>query len=444
MAKTTIHSLAYIVTANTEQFEKGMMATRQELRASKQLMEDSVPAIEKYQRAMANADNLLAKGLIDKRAHADAVARVKQDYSQMGRDATLLATGQEKFASSMRKMAAGAAGIFTVSKAIGMVREQFDNIDATVKDAEKLGIAIDDLMRLRGVADMAGDASAESVDKAIAKLNMNLKHLREGADSAVAMFEQIGLTAADLQGLDLGDAFLKVADGIAMIEGADKQLAATQEILGKGAGDLANMLKMGSDEIERMGKGIPAVNALDAEKIAKAKDSMERIGRAIDALSQTMAVSLAPAIEQIANAAARMFGQQIDTPEPLNLPSDPASIAKRQAESMAQIEQRGFVEFSDNRGKFTREMRGNLDAEKLTNFFMQAQTLDPNFSEFSLTPQQRIALERSALKGNRGGNQEQVQLAILETLRRQVAASEAMLQAQQERPQDATIQGLIQ
>lgn len=313
--------MAYIVTANTADFEKGMIATRQELRASKKLMEESVPAIEKYEKALANVDSMLAKGLIDKKTHTETIGRLKTEYGQMGTSAALLATGSEKFGQAIKGYATAAVGVFSVSKGIGMIKEQFGNIDATVKDAEKLGIAIDDLMRLRGVADMAGDATAESVDKAIAKLNMNLKDLREGADSAVAMFEQIGLTAKDLEGLDLGDAFLKVSDGIAMIEGADKQLAVTQEILGKGAGDLANMLKMGSDEIERMGKGIPAVNALDAEKIAKAKDAMESVERSMDSIAQILAVTMAPAIEKFATAVRFLMGDEsaLGIPEQVGL-----------------------------------------------------------------------------------------------------------------------------
>lgn len=308
MAGTTIHSLAYVVTANTEQFEKGMVATRQELRLSKKLMEESVPAIEKYRMAVANADSMLAKGLIDKRAHTETIGKLKTEYGQMSQSAALLASGSEKFGRAIKGYAAGAIGVFSVSKAIGAIRSEFLNIDATVKDAEKLGIAIEDLMRLRGVADMAGDASAESVDKAIAKLNMNLKDLREGSDSAIAMFEQIGITVESMQGLDLGDAFLKVADGIKNIEGADKQLAITQEILGKGAGDLANMLKMGSDEIERMGAAVPAVNALDADKVAKAKDAMEQIDRHLISIAQNLAVVLAPAIQAVAESINFYFG----------------------------------------------------------------------------------------------------------------------------------------
>lgn len=366
MAGTTIHSLAYVVTANTEQFEKGMVATRQELRLSKKLMEESVPAIEKYRMAVANADSMLAKGLIDKRAHTETIGKLKTEYGQMSQSAALLASGSEKFGKAIKGYAAGAIGVFSVSKAIGAIRSEFLNIDATVKDAEKLGIAIEDLMRLRGVADMAGDASAESVDKAIAKLNMNLKDLREGSDSAIAMFEQIGITVESMQGLDLGDAFLKVADGIKNIEGADKQLAVTQEILGKGAGDLANMLKMGSNEIERMGAAIPAVNALDAEKVAKAKDAMEQIDRHLVSIAQNLAVSLAPAIQAVAESINFYFGN--------NKPYVPKAIDK-------------FVAGPANAPGseyLMREFRGTkvtaADEEGLLNLINLGARIDPNFN----------------------------------------------------------------
>lgn len=309
MAGTTIHSLAYIVTANTADFEKGMIATRSELRASKKLMEESVPAIQKYERAMANADNLLAKGLIDKRAHVEAIGRIKTEYGQIGTSAKLMAEGSEKFGRVIRGWGTAAVGVFSVSKAIGAIKQEFENIDRTLEVSEKLGVAIEDLMRIRGVAEIAGGASADAVDAAFSKLNRNLKELREGSEGALELFAQIGLTAQDLEGMDLGQAMLKVADGIAMIEGADKQLALTQEILGKGAGDLANMMKMGADEIERMGAGIPAVNQIDAEKIAKAKDAMDKIDRLLTSIAQNLAVAVAPAIQAVAESIDFYFGR---------------------------------------------------------------------------------------------------------------------------------------
>lgn len=383
MAGTTIHSLAYILTANTEQFEKGMAATRQELRASKKLMEESVPAIQKYEKAMQNVDNMLAKGLIDKRTHTETVAKLKTEYGQMSTSAKMLADGSEKFGKVIRGWGTAAVGVFSVSKAIGAIKSEFENIDATVKDAEKLGIAIDDLMRLRGVADMAGDASAESVDKSIAKLNMNLKDLREGADSAVAMFEQIGITAKDMEGLDLGDAFLKVADGISLIEGADKQLAITQEILGKGAGDLANMMKMGADEIERMGAGIPAVNAMDAEKVAKAKDAMEKIDRYLTSIAQTLAVQLAPAIQSVAESIDFYFGTKSNKPAAGALFK---SSAGPQNMAGSEYLQRQFVDTPTQ-----------LDDQQFVSFMNIASRINPNFSMAAAGRESEVF---SGLQGN--------------------------------------------
>lgn len=386
MAGTTIHSLAYVVTANTEQFEKGMVATRAELRASKKIMEESVPTIDKYRMAVANADSMLAKGLIDKRAHASVINKLNTDYHAMSGSVDMVAAGTGKISENFKRMAGAAAGMFTVSAVIGKIRHEFENIDATVKDAEKLGIAIEDLMRLRGVANMAGDATAESVDKAIAKLNMNLKDLREGSDSAIALFEQVGLTAADMEGLDLGQSFLKVADAISVIEGADKQLAITQEILGKGAGDLANMLKMGADEIQRMGAGIPAVNAIDAEKIARAKDAMESLDRSMSKLYQTLAVQLAPLIEKMAALITLNFADN----NPASSSGMVGGLAGMPTGGLGSL----VVSGSNNPrlGKTGGRLQGALfnDPEQraaFDQFMKQAQALDPNFSFSNLEPQ---------------------------------------------------------
>ena len=98
--------------------------------------------------------------------------------------------------------------------------------------------------------------------------------------------------------------------------------------------------------------------------------------------------------------------------------------------------------FTDNRGQFTRRVTGNLDFDQLVGFLQQARQLDPNFGEASMSPDQLQRLRRSALPGDPGGNQQQVQLQILEELRRQTAASEEMLRQRQEQ-QSTDIPGLI-
>jgi hypothetical protein len=88
------------------------------------------------------------------------------------------------------------------------------------------------------------------------------------------------------------------------------------------------------------------------------------------------------------------------------------------------------------------QVRGRLNADSLINFFQQARQFDPNFSDYSLRTDQREALNRSALKGNPGGTQEQVQLEILNELKKQVAASQELVRVELDR--QAQRRGLIE
>jgi len=372
MASTTIHNLNYKMSVDSQSFTKGIISSRSDLKSLQAVMGDPKP-FANYEASLKKLDRLHKKGLLTDPQFATAINKVSTEYHGLTRKLTPAAKAMEglqraeaRFSKSIMnygKYAAAGAAVGGLAVGINSVKNSFNNIDATVKDAAKLGIAIDDLMRLRGVAEMAGDVGAESVDSAIEKLNKNIQELHKGTESAIELFERVGITAADLEGKDLGEAFLKVADGIMLIEGADKQLRITQELLGKGAGDMANMMKMGSTEIERMGRGVAAVNALDAEKIAKGKDAMEAIGRSMEQISQHIAVTIAPFLEGLALSMG---------------PSDTLGTKTRDPNKAAGS--RGSLDLLES-------LDSKSQIEMLSNFTRVAKTINPDFDFMKLKEQ---------------------------------------------------------
>ena len=99
-----IASLAYKITADTRGFSAGISATRKELRAAKQVMEQTRTPAEKLQGGLAGLARLYEKGLVDLTSYRRGVATLK---------AELGATTQKvnRFGAAVKKIGGGLRGV---------------------------------------------------------------------------------------------------------------------------------------------------------------------------------------------------------------------------------------------------------------------------------------------------------------------------------------------
>lgn len=94
----SIGSLRYDIIADTEQFQKGIIATRRELTAAKRLFKDTRSPIEELGIELEGMGRLLAKGANDPETFARAVAKIG-DEVEGGREA------QQRFIEGLRQQA---------------------------------------------------------------------------------------------------------------------------------------------------------------------------------------------------------------------------------------------------------------------------------------------------------------------------------------------------
>ncbi len=97
----------------------------------------------------------------------------------------------------------------------------------------------------------------------------------------------------------------KLADALARVENASERVALSQRILGRSGSRLINTLQGGSDalreqveEAKRLGL---AVNRIDAAKVEAANDATTRMRASVQGVINTIAVTMAPAVEGLAD-----------------------------------------------------------------------------------------------------------------------------------------------
>jgi hypothetical protein len=175
-----------------------------------------------------------------------------------------------------------------------------ENVDRSAKVADRLGVTIEALSRLRYAADQNG-ASALALDDALGKMNQQLGEAAGGSKTAAQAFEDLHLRVADLIKLTPERAFTAIAEKIAAIENPAQRASAAVAIFGRGGQDMIGVLKLGTKGLADFGAESDRVGATIGGKFVglmqSARDSMDRARAAMQNLSRIAASVAAPAIQ---------------------------------------------------------------------------------------------------------------------------------------------------
>ena len=210
------------------------------------------------------------------------------------------------FASPVAKIAAAAAPLLLLHKAIGAVSGAFSSIDATVKGADALGMTTEAFVALRHQADLAG-IDMDSLQQPLTMLQKNLVDAANGSGTAGVALTAMGLSAARLADLPTEQALGQIGDALSKIPNAAERSATAADLFGMRAGPrLMNLLTQGSagiaaarEEAERLGI---TFNRVDAAKVEQANDAMTRVHAVMTGLFQKLAIEFAPAVQGVAEA----------------------------------------------------------------------------------------------------------------------------------------------
>jgi len=187
---------------------------------------------------------------------------------------------------------------------VSYVQDAMRAVDATAKVSDRLGIATEELIRLRHAAELAG-GGGEQIDMALQKMNATIGNAVFGSKSAIEAFTQIGLSVNQVAAMSPEQAFRAIADQINKLPSPAARAAAAMDIFGKSGAELINVLALGSEGLKQAGEDADklglSLNRVDAAKVEAANDAITRVGSAISGVANVLAVQLSPFIEEAAN-----------------------------------------------------------------------------------------------------------------------------------------------
>lgn len=210
-----------------------------------------------------------------------------------------LETGLQRMQRTMRRVAAGMAVVGTALAVA--IKGQLNLADEMGKAAQKFGVPIEELSRLKYAADLAGVP--------LDRLGTSLAQLSRRMVAQPQLLRDLGVELTDASGkMRSTEAVVQDLAGVfaAMPDGAEKTALAMQ-LFGKSGADMIPLLNAGKSGLQAMAEEANKLGIVISADTAKAaenfNDNLTRLQTAAGGLVAQLAAALAPTLERISEIA---------------------------------------------------------------------------------------------------------------------------------------------
>lgn len=214
-------------------------------------------------------------------------------------------SGLKRFASMAKvglAAAAAAAGVLALA-----VKGTINAADDMSKAAQKIGIPIEELSRLKYAADLSG-VSFEQLQTSVGKLSRNMAEALENPTSAAAKaFGNLGVAVTNADGTlrSSSDVMKDIADRFAAMPDGAAKTAAAMELMGRAGAGMIPMLNGGAEglgklmaEADQFGQVFTKEMGANAELF---NDNISRLQGALGMLVAKLATELMPHLVAFTN-----------------------------------------------------------------------------------------------------------------------------------------------
>lgn len=261
---------------------------------------------------------------------------------------------QRKFnnvSRSVNRLAAAAAGIGFSA----LVKNSLDSQAALFDMSKRLGTTAEGLSRLQYAAEQTG-VSTNTLNMGLQRQTRRIAEAAAGFGEARGALSELGLSAQSLNQLRPEEQFKVLADSIMQVESPADRVRLAMKLFDSEGVSLIQTMQGGSaaisalgDEADRMGQ---TVSGGAAEQAKAATDAFTRMAAAGTGVANTLAIQLAPHLEETANWLAQ------------NIPDATVSVRKAfklLAAGALEIS-KGFIDARVKWNEFTRDFE---EAERL-------------------------------------------------------------------------------
>ncbi len=216
------------------------------------------------------------------------------------------ARGTESFQAKLTSFAAKGlivTGVITgLAASVNALTTEFAKIgDEIGKAAARTQLTTDDFQTLSFAFEQSG-GSASNLETAIKSLSTQYLDLQRGTATSTDLFNRLGITFKQLQGLDIGDQFRLVANSLNNIQDPLERSAVAVKLFGRSGATILPLIK-NMEQYEQRLRDIGAVITPDAiKKAEKLTDVNNELDRSYKKLTTQLGELFSPQVEALTAA----------------------------------------------------------------------------------------------------------------------------------------------
>lgn len=226
----------------------------------------------------------------------------KKEYEQaMKGISKSIQNHKEQFRKAGRAMTmAGAAVVGSLGL---LVKGYVKAGDEVHKMSLRTGLSTEALSELKYACEISGTSLA-TLEKGVKKMASSIGEAKLGLKTYTDAFKLIGMEVQELDGLNPEEQFMKMAAGIAAIEGPTQRAYAAQKLLGRAGTELLPLFSAGAEGMEKLRQkaremGL-SISGPAAEGAAKLGDAMTTLKGTLQGAGRQIAEALVPTITALA------------------------------------------------------------------------------------------------------------------------------------------------
>lgn len=210
-----------------------------------------------------------------------------------------------KFGRGLRTglLAVGAAAATAAVGLGALVKSTINTADEMSKAAQKIGVPIEELSRLRHAADLSG-VSFEQLQTGVGRLSRVMNDANNGLKEATDSFSQLGVEFANEDGTlrSVTDVMADMADRFAAMPDGAEKTALAMELMGRSGANMIPLLNDGADslkqltaEADQFGQVFSAETGQQAEAF---NDNLTRLQGVFSDMAADITAKVLPSLER--------------------------------------------------------------------------------------------------------------------------------------------------
>jgi len=191
-------------------------------------------------------------------------------------------------------LAAGGAAAFT-----SLYNAQAPLIDQLGKMAEKLEISATSLQAMIDAGERA-DVPIATLEKSLQKMATNASDAAKGSGEALKAFDELGLSAKELNDLSVDEQFKRISDALAGVSNQNDKLRLAEDVFGARGTALIRLTSEAINQAETEMRELDiALTDINVDNVEELNDALQKVGRLSTGAKQVFIAELAPALRAV-------------------------------------------------------------------------------------------------------------------------------------------------